>query len=228
MTIKNVLNVKQPLTPKGIFFTIFSLSILIVFASCRDDDYDSGPFPKPEFATFETSNYSLLKPGNYWVYQRYTISQDGTSSSNSSLDSTFIDGDTLINNEIFTKLNVEKFNQRSMVYLRDSADYIIDEKGKRLLGLNNFGELLYNSENDIFRSDYYMVGFRRLTTELNDFEEALKKEGQISFQDPDQYPDCGRFVTEFWVKDIGMIRGEEFYAGGCTRVRRDLIRYRVE
>ncbi len=198
----------------------------LLFNACKDDD-DDPFFPPPEQEeTFETNSYSLLSPGNYWIYEVYTENNDGQLELSSNVDSSYIEKDSLINGETFFKFVDQNLGMINIQFLRDSADYIIDEKGELIFALTNFGPLLSESGDDIVEFKTYMVGPRPVTTTLGDFD-ALKKETEISVNGESSLDRCGLNTFWFYVKDVGVVRNEILYFSNCQRVRRELVRYSI-
>ena len=75
------------------FLVISCVSLLI--CSCEKPDDDNDPITP---APLVYDNYSQLKVGNYWIYQRFEVDSLGIGTPTSVYDSCYVEKDTLINN----------------------------------------------------------------------------------------------------------------------------------
>jgi hypothetical protein len=139
---------------KMLLMSAFLLITSSIVTSCKKDE-EQKPTPNGPNLT-SVSNYSKLKSGNYWVYQRFN--NDGTPTA--IYDSCYVSGDTLINGKNYVKFVKPSFtnpNIYELSFQRDSLDYLIDEKGKILFSpsdkvtlFENFVEL-FNATDTIDR-----------------------------------------------------------------------------
>ncbi len=202
-----------------------AIAMLFLNSSCRNDDDVMSVLPQdPEVNT--TKLYTLLTPGNYWVYQGYEDNSDGLFVP-TNIDSSYVEKDTLINGKNYSKIVETEFNKENVYFYRDSASYMVDEMGEKVFSNENFGELLYSKDLNFLKMNFYMVG-----EQISDFEigenASLVREAVLDFEDPSNWPACGLRPSKWFVKNIGMVRSEIHYVGSCKRVRRELIRYSVQ
>lgn len=155
---------------------ILSMILLSVnISSCKKED-------KPEPIEPKTyKNFSQLKVGNYWIYQRFDIDTNGVAVAKNEIDSSYVEKDTIINNTKYYKL-VEN-NQFNMInkdisYRRDSLHYVVNHKG----------EILFSSEDftTIFQTSYQFAGT---------VDTLCKVENQMVDKDLEVITPAGTFVT---------------------------------
>lgn len=99
--------------------SLFLLSIVLIpFSSCKKHTKASPAADQP--AAY--ADYTVLKPGNYWVYQTFQINEDGTEQSFPVFDSSYVEKDTTIDN-----LTYHKWIGNGDTHLvRDSLSYLVE------------------------------------------------------------------------------------------------------
>ena len=130
--------------------TILFLLVVVGVWSCKKDK-ETKDEPAPT-VPITYANYSNLKIGNYWVYERFILDTNGVYTSQNIFDSSFVDKDTVMNGNTYYKLNFINYpfsNTYVGVYLRDSLSFLI----------NNLGSINFSSENftDTFSSYYKII-----------------------------------------------------------------------
>ena len=126
--------------------SILFLLICTAIYSCKKKDETPEPASSPIIpVTYD--NYSNLKTGNYWIYERFNLdSLGGTYTSLNVFDSSYVEKDTLINGSTYYKLmtiNYPDNNQYVASYFRDSLHYIISYPGKIIFSSLNFTDTFY-------------------------------------------------------------------------------------
>jgi len=130
---------------RNIFFLCAFLAVL--FFSCKKDSTPNVSTPNPDF--------TMLKTGNYWVYEFYHVDTNGTEQKLVNTDSTYILKDTLIGGiQYFVKIqNGYQFHKASWlgappdtVILRDSAGYLLQRYSTgqtvKIFARDNFRDIL--------------------------------------------------------------------------------------
>lgn len=129
------------------FFLIPCLLAIFYFSSCKKD---SIPLPKKNVQETPATvypNYSNLKVGNYWIYERFRIDSLGNAVSVGIVDSCYIEKDTIIHGDTYYKYTGPEFNSMSNPsiaspvrsgFLRDSLSYLIDSYGNIMFSSQNF------------------------------------------------------------------------------------------
>jgi len=122
---------------KNLKFCLTLLVLLLFIISCKKDKTE--PAPAPVSYALQYSDYSQLKVGNYWVYQTYQVDSLGNSTCMYSLDSCFVEKDTLINGHIYFKVYRNYYVPFLInLYIRDSLHYVVDAGGNILFSSQDF------------------------------------------------------------------------------------------
>ena len=122
-------------------------SLALLAFSCNNDDDQHQPAP----VTFP--NYSQLKVGNYWIYQRFQI-DNGTVTPLNIYDSVYVEKDSVMNGNRYYYLNKpDDFTPYKSVisgWLRDSLHYTLS-------GLGAGGDVVFSSQDFTTQFlDYYV------------------------------------------------------------------------
>lgn len=117
------------------YISICLLSISIVSFSCKKEKKTEPDCPSDNQPTATPlENYSALKVGNYWVYERFEVDEFGNSTSLNIIDSCYIEKDTIVNGKQYFKYvqpNLVSGNptlpstENVFGYIYDSLSYII-------------------------------------------------------------------------------------------------------
>ncbi len=125
------------------------MGLACTFISCKDDDDANQPNPVPP-VTY--ADYTNLKVGNYWIYQRYEVDSNGNGTATTKYDSCFVEKDTIINAKIYHKVvrpSLTNSNSPDIYFLRDSLHYTINHIGGIMLSTMDFI--------NTFESSYYIL-----------------------------------------------------------------------
>lgn len=148
--------------------------ILLCICSCKKKDNDSQTDPP---LPISYPNYSMLKPGNYWVYEDYQLdSATGLPHALGTFDSSYVEKDTVINGRTYYKYwDVNYRGPRAIngspavFYLRDSLSYLVTSDDYVLFSSADFTTVFYTLTGaDISSGDSMLVtrqmGFKDFTT----------------------------------------------------------------
>ncbi len=211
-----------------VFFAI-AFSLLLVSSCCKDDnDIDTTP-------QVSQLQHLPLKTGNYWVYNTYKIDTLGNETIISTVDSTIISGDTIINGLTYyiLKGNYAGGRIRILDILRDSSGYLVNDEGEIKFSEDNFTDTL-SITNVTFGDSTYTTTYYKMekhnapvTVPAGTFDDVLNYKGTIKFYRASNpiYKD----KNTFYAKDIGLIL-DTFYYGSeahSYRYERRLVRYNV-
>lgn len=127
--------------------SIVCLPLLFLLLACSQPKTD-----KEQTGSHPLDHYLPLKPGNYWVYQSYYVDDSGNgepgffNNGPAIIDSTWVAPDTVFAGHTWHVLIQAEDGTSSHyypTYLRDSAYYIIDHLGNKLLGPEKDTSALY-------------------------------------------------------------------------------------
>ncbi len=204
---------------KSIFLSMMGLTAIL--CACSKENAPSPQSPVEP-------NYSQLKVGNYWIYQQYEI-QDSDNSEVllTTYDSCYVVKDTLIrSNRYFKVYRPDGFSD--YVYLRDSLDYIVNEKGYRNFSSKDFTNNLftnvsYDSNNDTMIYIWVKMVDRDFTTVVpaGSFTTLCAKRGIKIGKE--------KYMTTRYAKNVGIVTETLLtYASAETHTERRLLRYHVQ
>lgn len=184
-------------------------------------------------------NYSQLKVGNSWIYQRFNFDSLGIDTATNIFDSCYVEKDTIINGKTYFKLIKPVAYYYSgydnYQFLRDSLDCIV----------NSNGQIIFSSENTslTFYTKYEIFGIidtmYKVTRKMDDtaiFIEtpsgnynALNSKITIF-----AYPNFAlsanpRFINNMYVENIGLVLETiPFFACCLEYTERRLVRYHIQ
>jgi len=158
---------------KIVFVCLAVLSIV----SCKKENVQDVPVVTPAHVY---KNYSNLKVGNYWIYERFNLDVDGNYSSLNQFDSLYVEKDTLINGVTYAKYITTNIlgPDYDPLYLRDSLHYTVDASGTIYFSTENFTDIL---------SQYYSIA----SGDTLFYRHGMMTEDLVSCQVP-----AGVFVTK--------------------------------
>lgn len=204
---------------------VSALLLIATFFACKKD-----PSPVTEYP-----NFSQLKTGNYWIYERFNIDSAGNASATGILDSCYVEKDTMISNEKYFKLvSPQPYSSSySSSYLRDSLHYIITSEGQIIFSSQNF--------TDTFSQYYITAG---VDTVCNVFTNMSNKDAAVTTPNGvfstytmkttyAMYPNWAaagnpRYLDRRYAENIGIVTETlPFYASIPDLVERRLVRYKL-
>jgi hypothetical protein len=202
------------------------LSILFVFLwSCNKDDDPTG-----------SKDYFPLAVGNYWVYDHYSIDEDGVETKFPANDSLSITRDTVIRNQTYFVLEGIDFstNEWKIVEIRDSSNYLVDSNGKVLFARNDFENILSTSsiENKgeiICTTTYKMEKVsENISVPAGSFE-VLNFKGTVTVTNPSEFGvDYPRYLNNYFAKNVGKILQTYIFISSPGHMERRLVRFHIE
>ncbi|NVN94550.1 MAG: hypothetical protein HXX18_04605 [Bacteroidetes bacterium] len=210
--------------------SILIISIgIIFFTSCRKENSISTP---PPVTTNESVlDYFPLKAGNYWVYKQSEIDSSGnniiTTYPN---DSIVVKNDTLINN--LTYHTVSEYNFLGMSYprnqyLRDSGNFIVNEKGEIIFSINSgfIHTQLLSSDTIAYVNYSFINQTSNITVPLGVYS-CVDFRGEI-YRKMDNY-NRAYLSHNYYNKGIGSVRKIERYIISLGQIDLQLISYHVQ
>lgn len=196
----------------------------ILFASCEKTE---------PITVAPASNYMPLAVGNYWVYDYYyedSVTHQFTASN--TLDSVYIDQDTIINGQLYYALNTASATITKTEYVRYSDNKLVTSTGKvkfaadPALGVYTI-DTITNQGNDFLSVSYYSTGV------ILDFELAVGNFRGIQISGTVHYSHNG--ITEprpspfvYYAEGIGEIMFHGYVPLNDQRVERRIMRYHIQ
>ncbi len=203
---------------------IVILGALIMMFSCESD-------PNLD-VTSDVNEYTQLKTGNYWVYDTYDCDTLGNNCNYHGRDSVYVSEDTVIDGKYFVIFKGTRFGLPFQQYLRDSANFIVNEKGTKLFAHDKMNEVLHEhqftlkSNNKPYRAYYGMEEKDRpVSTPAGSFD-VLNYRGvihQIGDSDP-----VYRYTNRYYSKGVGIVLETARYHESLHQLRRELVKYNVK
>ncbi|MBL7936468.1 MAG: hypothetical protein JNM51_11750 [Bacteroidia bacterium] len=217
------------------------LSIVISFYSCKKDKKVEPVEELVNTSGTTYPNYSNLKVGNYWIYQRFEIDTLGNATPLAIIDSCYIEKDTVIRGNTYYKYTGPEFHSlmsptapstvRSM-FLRDSLSYLI----------TSYGDILFSSQDftTVFDSGYIITPPNdtvcKFVLKMNDYNmNIITPSGtyvtsnfQTSYNFYHNYIIYGetRYKNVRYAENIGMVTQDwGFFLANPNYWQRQLIRY---
>jgi hypothetical protein len=200
----------------------FVLSILYV--SCNKND--SNPLTTSE-SNATAADYFPLSAGNYWIYEFYSADSTLNFTDQNTIDSIYIEKDTLINGQTYKVLKSSLF--QSTTFVRDSSDYVVSGDGVKLFSLNsNNGtafEQYYPGGDSSFIVSWKMMISDSIFICPNAQYLSKYAIGTVNSTNNSQFKE--RTVFRVYAKNIGMVgrRANWLYSGIYDEWK--LIRYKV-
>lgn len=206
------------------------LFILLSAISCKKDNDNSSPAP------VVYPNYSQLKTGNYWIYQRFNVDGSGNATPTSVYDSCYVEKDTLINSLTYYKMIRPSISIsiQSVFFLRDTLHYTVENGGKIFFSSQDF---------TTFIEDYYVLN-NPVDTVCRIVTKMAEKDWMVTtpagtYQTSNMkktyymYPNWSaggsiRPMDMRFAKDVGIVTETlPFYASNPTYVERRLVRFHL-
>lgn len=211
--------------------TLASLMLLmgvLAISSCKKEK------PEPPATPTTYPDYAKLKPGNYWIYQRFEVYPDGTEEALNEYDSVYVQKDTMIHGNNYHKYIKAGIDGPVAYYLRDSLSYIV----------NSYGGIIFSSEDfsTIFKSGFQTDGGDTIWQYVNQMQNINGQEvtpaGAFVTYDfcttfymhhPYDQPEKIRYYHHRYAKNIGLVSETvASWLGSGVHEDRRLVRYKVD
>ena len=217
--------------------------ITISLYSCKKDEKGEPVEETPSPSSTSYPNYSNLKVGNYWIYQRFEIDAFGNATPLSIIDSCYIEKDTMMNGNLYYKYVSPDFSNSvspnvssALVaeYYRDSLSYLITNYGRIEFSSQDFstifksGYQVVNLNDTVCRYEYKMGDQNaNVTTPSGTYNSSSFKETYYMYPN---FNSAGtiRSRNTRYAENIGKVTQEwYFFVSVTTKWERRLIRYHL-
>ncbi|MFH0893027.1 MAG: hypothetical protein V2A54_01225 [Bacteroidota bacterium] len=204
-----------------------------LFQSCKkDNETVITPTPAPE----ESTDYSNLSIGNYWVYQRFDVDGSGNAIASNVYDSCYVEKDTTINSNTYFKVirPVPYGSAASYSYQRDSSNYLVNSHGDILFSPKDFTTVFSSKYMVINISDTVCNIMRMMadkdqtySTPSGNYTTSNCKETYSMYPN---YSNGGtlRYKNNRYAANVGLvIETLPFFANSPNSIERRLVRFHV-
>jgi hypothetical protein len=178
-----------------------------------------------------TPDYYMLKVGNYWIYQKYTVDSNGVAIPEKLFDSAHIEKDTIIRGNTYYKLWEARYlitGTQYPLYLRDSSGYLVTNSGFRLCSDDDFTDTLYVDTSNVllFKGYVKMTGKDSIVTvPTGSFQSITCRMRVVPTQPSDTHP--VRYIYDVYGKNIGRMKSHNFFYNGGQQFETRLVRYKI-
>ena len=178
--------------------------------------------------TVSISEYSKLEIGNYWVYEWFEISPNGTEEPYGKIDSVYIAKDTLIQDHTYFIKSGTFLGNESMNILFDSANSLYDYTTKEIQftidptkkSIRNFG----SSDSPLAIGTYSLnIESESVDVPAGTFD-CLNYEGKIESTESD-YAYGTRLNSNLYSSSVGLVKITTNYYSSPNNLEMRLVRY---
>lgn len=208
---------------------ISAIAFLLLFASqaCKKDNTtDTQTYP----------DYAMLTPGNYWIYERFSVDSNGNGSGTGLYDSCYVEKDTIINGNTYAKVHraLDSGSTNGPLLLRDSLHYIVTFNGAIIFSSEDFtttfSYLVLTSPTDTISEISSAMANKDMpfTTPAGTF---VTSDFRTTYHMHHPYTDHGtnRYLHTRYAKNVGIVSETlPFYYFPTNYTERRLIRYHVQ
>jgi hypothetical protein len=202
------------------------IAFLFVFQSCKKDEPDPNPAPQESVL-----NYFPLTIGNYWVYETLQCDSGLINCEHVSIDTNVVSKDTLIDGELYYKIEGMRLYYNDPVYYRDSGDFIVDSNGEIIFTIKQSNEK-YNVRYVINQYDTIFYWYYQLYDDMIDVNTSIADfeclDFRLSFfRAADNY-EIEHNTNHMYSKDIGLIEESAVFVSSLSGRKRVLTGYHVQ
>ena len=192
---------------------------------------------KKEKSVTSSINYTPLTIGNYWVYKNYSIDTLGNETILSGIDSVVIDRDTIIRGKAYLVFEGTNYPIQArwgiVSILRDSLDYLVNEKGEILFSKNNLSDILHEeirlgNTDTLYTLRYQMENVNgSISVPAGTFNDVLNYKGTL-YTYNSILVNNPRYLNNYYVPDVGRIVSTWYYLSSPTIFEKRLVNYNVQ
>ncbi len=182
------------------YLSILILLTLITAYSCKKiEPIIAPPITYP--------NYSQLKVGNYWVYERYEIDTNGVETPLGIYDTCRVEKDTIINGETYFKyVRPSYLSTPTTTFLRDSLHYLVSNGGRIIFSSSVFNEVfrVFNLQGEFELHEWMTAKDSVVNTPYGNFTTSTF---QLIYYMSEMYQEFGnpRYMNYRYAENIGIV-----------------------
>lgn len=192
---------------------------------------------KEENQTIESEeNYMLFSAGSYWVYETIQLDSDGNQINDAIIDSIYIAGDTLINNQqyrLFKGTNYPWNNPTETVLIaRDSSGYTVTPDGNIIFSSKNFSDILAHRSEIIDNDTLYSVSYMMqktddlITVPAGTFK-VLDYIGEVVTNHEIPNSTFPKYCHNYYADGVGKVKSVHHFLVSSNYIEKRLLRYKI-
>lgn len=203
---------------------IILAAMALLAVSCKKESSDPTPVAR--------ADYFRLQPGNYWIYEGYTIDTTGVATSTGKFDSAYIAKDTVMNGKTYFELHQNPyvlFPEQAISYLRDSSGYLVDQAGFILASDCNFTDTLWVDQThpELYTGYLKMTGKDSVVTVNAGSFTSITSSLKVIPTPPNEAGLPVRYMYDVYAKGAGKIKSHNFFFAGNIGIEARLVRYGI-
>jgi len=195
----------------------------VLIGACRKEDNSDK----------QTTHYTPMQVGDYWIYKTYKIDTQGNETDLNRIDSTFIETDTLIRNNTYHVLRTNaNYGPHRLQIIRDSAGYIVNHKGERIFSDRDFTNIIREKYLVISSDTVGLATWRMeringaVSVPAGTFDDVLNVKETVTFTPQSGFPSPREF-KKYCAPNIGRILDSWGFFSTTDIYERRLIRYHI-
>lgn len=209
-------------------YQITILTLLLVSYGCKKDSpvpVDSEPNVTGEVTT---SDYTQLSVGSYWIYARYNVDTNNVETCSTTRDSVIISGDTIIKGNTYSIRQGGFWGLTTTNYLRDSANYLVNEKGEIFFSSTDFVNILHFWEDSLVASISYQMTNPSLPIEVPAGSySTLDYQGTVLLKPGFTQWGATRYTHVYFSPGVGVVKVSRFAVGNAGSMEWRLVQYHI-
>jgi len=205
---------------------LFAVIVTMALTSCKKENTNTTEQPLQE----SVLDYYPLAVGNYWLYAVSSCDSTWTVCNPMRIDSNYISKDTVMNGLTYFKIEGQKISNSDPWFVRDSLDYIVDEKGSILFSNTDFETILYEEyvvgNPDTLYHWYYKMDPVPFVVSVPVGEFTCLDNKMSFFRINEQFQHEFNAHSAF-AKYIGPVYQQAMFASSTGGMKRELVGYKV-
>ena len=206
-------------------------SVCVALAGCckKDDDVH-----KPRAEEPIDADYTPLAVGNYWIYERYQAFLDGTEVAQNTLDSVYVEKDSVIDGRLFYKYIRTSSVGPTAFFMRDSLHYMVLSNGQIVFSSEDFSTVFSSYIYTDSDGDTVMTVDKKMSDKdsliatpagvftTSNFQTAFGHYGSTGLSQV-------RYMDTRYAKDVGLVEETvSYYPPHTYNTIRKLVRYHLK
>ncbi|MBL4752342.1 MAG: hypothetical protein JKY52_01905 [Flavobacteriales bacterium] len=213
--------------PSPIRYVFLFVLVALVLSSCRKDpsiEPESLPAAPVTEPLIPVAEFTQLKVGNYWIYQRYWVDTNGVEKILGT-DSVYIPGDSIIKGKLYYNVKRTSWISQNQ-YLRDSSNYLVNQYGRILFSSSDFSNILHTEGLvNKFTINYQMTDKGLPVSTPAGIFPAYNYQGTYLLEPGwDQWGTI-RYTNRYYAAGIGVIEDSYITSGSPTVRKIRLVKY---